>query len=137
MAANRSFATFTPSDADDPNLLSFDFEGRAIPAPDLNDEWDETRVNYSIQRCRLDFGPLEAKRRIVWNDCWSHIQQYRHELEMLKASGGTNMIARSQLKEKARAIREMLQADKELSAVARACVLSSGDSRITGLLRSA
>lgn len=125
-----------PADADDPNLLSFDFEGKAIPAPGL-DTWDETRVTYSIQRCNLDFGPLEAKRKIVWNDCWNHIEQYRRELEALKKSGDTNMIARTQVKEKAKAIREMLKADKELSAVARACVLSSGDPRITGLLRSA
>jgi len=85
----------------------------------------------------LDFGPLEAKRKIVWNDCWGHIQQYRYELKLLKVSGGTNVIARNQVKEKARAIREMMQADKELSAVARACVLSSGDSRLIGLLQSA
>jgi hypothetical protein len=126
-----------PSDADDPNLLSFNFEGKAIPAPGLNDEWDEMRVNYSVQRCNLDFGPLEAKRKIVWNDCWNHIQSYRQELAAQRASGGTNAIARNQLKEKAKAIREMLQADKELSSVARACVLSSGDSRITGLIQSA
>jgi hypothetical protein len=65
------------------------------------------------------------------------IQSYRQELAAQRASGGTNAIARNQLKEKAKAIREMLQADKELSSVARACVLSSGDSRITGLLQSA
>jgi hypothetical protein len=126
-----------PADADDPNLLSFDFEGRVIPAPDLDDEWDEMPVNYLLQRCNLDFGPLEAKRKIVWNDCWNHIQKYRQELEMLRSSGGTNMLARNQVKEKAKAIREMLQADKELSAVDRAYVLCSGAPRLTGLLRSA
>jgi hypothetical protein len=125
-----------PADADDPNLLSFNFEGKIIPAPGLGDEWDTMRVTYSVKRCNLDFAPLEAKRKIVWNDCWNHIQKYRQELALSAASGGSNIIARNQLKEKAKAIREMLQADKELSAVARACVLSSGDTRIIRLLQS-
>jgi hypothetical protein len=127
-----------PADADDPVLLSFDVEGRAIPAPGLDNEWDKMRVEYSIQRFNLDFSPLEAKRKIVWNDCWNHIQQYRKELEICESGSGINTnIARIQLKEKAKAIRVMMQPDKELSAVARACVLSSGDRRITGLLQSA
>ena len=125
-----------PADADDPNLLSFNVLGKAIPASDL-DEWDKVRVNYSIQRCNLDFGPLEDKRKVVWNDCWHHIEKYRQELETFRASDCKNMIARSQMTEQAKAIRAMLKADKELSAVARACVLSSGDSRITGMLQSA
>jgi len=40
-------------------------------------------------------------------------------------------------KEAAIAIREMLREEKELSAVARACVLSTGDRRVLGLLQSA
>lgn len=125
-----------PTDPDDPNLLSFNLEGKAIPAPDLNDAWDRKRVEYSIKRYNLDFGPLEAKRKIIWSNCWNHIEQYRQELERLN-DDATNSIARNQVKEKAKAIRDMLQADKELSAVARACVLSSGDSRILRFLQSA
>lgn len=125
-----------PADPDDPNLLSFDLEGKAIPAPDLNDEWDRKRVEYSVKRYNLDFGPLEAKRKIVWSNCWTHIQQYRQELQRLN-DDATNSIARNQVKEKAKTIRDMLEADKEFSAVARACVLSSRDPRVVRLLQSA
>jgi uncharacterized protein (TIGR02646 family) len=126
-----------PIDDDDPNLLSFNMEGKAIPAPGLSDEWDELRVNYSVERFKLDFPPLEDKRKTVWNECWNRIKEYLKELEAYRTSNGTNVIARNQVKESAKAIREMMREDKELSAVARACVLSSGDRRITGLLQSA
>lgn len=125
-----------PTDADDPNLLTFDLEGKASPASGL-DTWDQTRVDYSVQRYNLNFGPLEDKRKVVWNDCWNHIEQYRSELRYVSQSGGNNPCAHTLLKEKAKAIREMVKAEKELSAVARACVLSSGDPRITRLLQSA
>lgn len=45
-----------------------------------------------------------------------------------------NPIARQMTKEKAKAIREMVKQDKELSSIAQACVISTGDSRIIGLL---
>ncbi|MEW6210939.1 MAG: hypothetical protein AB1631_21420 [Acidobacteriota bacterium] len=126
-----------PADEDDPNLLSFNVEGRAIPAPSIDDEWDKLRVTYSVKRLNLDFPPLMDKRKTVWNACWTRIQEYRDELAKYHASGGKNLIALNQFKEKARAIREMLRETEELSAVARACVLSAGDPRLAGLLQSA
>lgn len=126
-----------PVDEHDPNLLSFNVEGKAIPAPGLDDEWDILRVTYSVERLKLDFPTLEDKRRTIWNECWNRIKEYLEELTAYRASNGTNMIARNQVKEAARAIREMMREDKELSAVARACVLSAGDPRIIRLLQSA
>src|SRR5262249_37323517 len=126
-----------PTDADDPNLLSFNMEGRAIPAPGLNDEWAKARVSYSVERCNLDFPPLMDKRKTVWHECWTRIQAYLQELAMYSANGGANPIARTQVKENAQAIREMMREDKEFSTVARACILSTGDPRLTGLLQSA
>jgi uncharacterized protein (TIGR02646 family) len=126
-----------PIDGDDPNLLSFNFEGRATPAPGLEDEWDKKRVEYSVERFNLDFPPLMDKRKTVWNECWRRIQMYREELGKLKLSNGQNPIARNQVKACAKHIREMMREDKELSAVARACVLSTGDRRLMGLLQSA
>jgi hypothetical protein len=43
-----------PVDKDDPNLLSFNLEGRALPAPHEHDEWERTRVEYSVL-CAADF----------------------------------------------------------------------------------
>jgi hypothetical protein len=123
-----------PSDANDPNLLFFNLEGKAIPAPGLSDEWDIKRVLYSIERCNLDFSPLVEKRKTVWNDCRNHIQEYHQEMRKYAQSDGKNMIAKNMLKTKAKAIREMIKTNQELSSVARACVISSGDPLIIGLL---
>ena len=48
-----------------------------------------------------------------------------------------NVIARDRLKQAAKRARELIREDQEFSAVARACVESAGDPRVTGLLRSA
>jgi uncharacterized protein (TIGR02646 family) len=125
-----------PADEDDPNLITFDVEGNAIPVPGVS-TWDRTRVEYSVDRCKLDFPPLMDKRKTIWAECWSRIQAYLVELQLYDESGGTNLIARTQSKEKANAIREMIREEQELSAVARACIISSGDPRVVGLLRTA
>ena len=126
-----------PNDEDDPNLLSFNVLGEAVIAPHVKDIWEIERVNYSIDRLNLDFGPLMDKRKVIWNDCWQHIEEYRDELAKWQASDGKNMVARTLLKASAKALREMLEEEKELSAVARACILSTGDPRLACLLQSA
>lgn len=124
-----------PVDPDDPALISFNLEGRAIPAPHVTEGWEKSRVEYSVQRYNLDFPPLMDKRKAVWANCWEQIQHYLMELRLYHADG-TNGIARDRYKQALRALREMLCDDKELSAVARACVLSSGDSRVIGILQT-
>ncbi|MEZ0209244.1 MAG: hypothetical protein ACAH17_03665, partial [Candidatus Paceibacterota bacterium] len=62
-------------------------------------------------------------------------QSYKDELQRLKDND--DPIARTQAKEAAKFIREMMRPEKEFSSVARACVLSTGDSRLIGLLQSA
>ena len=124
-----------PSDPHDPVLLFFNLEGRAIAAPDLPSGWDRDRVAFTISRCNLDFSPLVEKRKVIWSECWRRINLYRDELEAWYADE-TNVIAKTEARNHAIAIREMLQDVRELSAVARACVLSSGDPRVVGLLQS-
>ena len=124
-----------PVDADDPNLLSFNVVGRAIPAPDLKDEWDQARVTYSIDRFNLDFPPLMDKRKTVWHECWTRIRTYLDELGRYHLDK-KNVIAKAAYKQSAQTIREMMREDQELSAVARACVLSTADKRVTQLLQS-
>jgi uncharacterized protein (TIGR02646 family) len=126
-----------PTDEDDPNLLTFDFEGHVRPAAELPDGWDKRRAEYSILRYNLDFGPLMDKRKAIWNDCWNRIQEYKHELQTYEQSNNRNLIAKANLKRSAKLVRELMKETKELSAVARACVLSTGDPRVTRLLQSA
>jgi hypothetical protein len=125
-----------PIDEDDPGLLSFNMEGRAIPAAYLTDAWEIERVKYSVERYNLDFPPLMDKRKAVWAECWNRIQEYLKELATYRADK-TNVIARDRYKQALKHVRELMHEKREMSAVARACVLSSGDPRVTGILQSA
>ncbi len=124
-----------PIDEDDPSLLSFNIQGRAIPSPGIVDLWEKERVEYSVERYNLDFPPLMDKRKVVWAECWNHIQEYVRELATYHADK-TNMIAKQQFKQAAKQVRKMIREEQELSAVARACVLGSGDPRVEALLQS-
>jgi precorrin-3B methylase len=76
------------------------------------------------------------KRKSVWADCWNCVQEYLKELATYHADK-TNVVARDRYKQALKRIRELMHEERELSAVARACVLSSGDPRVTGILQSA
>jgi hypothetical protein len=125
-----------PIDEDDPGLLSFNMEGRAIPAADLTDAWERQRVEYSVERYNLDFPPLMDKRKAVWAECWNCVQEYLKELATYHADE-TNVIAWDRSKQAVKRIRQLIREEQELSAVARACLLSSGDKRLTRILQSA
>jgi hypothetical protein len=125
-----------PIDAHDPTLLSFNFEGRAICSPSVHDEWEQLRVEYSVKRYNLDFPPLMNKRKVIWKNCWDDIQSYLSELGKYYQDRN-NVIAKQAVRDKAGSIREMLKADQECSATARACLLSTGDNRVIRLLQSA
>ena len=117
-------------------MLSFNIEGRAIPAAHLTDAWEKVRVEYSVERYNLDFPPLMDKRKVVWAECWTCIQEYLKELATYHADK-TNGITRDRSKQAIKRVRELMREDRELSAVARVCILSSGDPRLTGILQSA
>jgi hypothetical protein len=124
-----------PADPDDPALITFNVEGRAIPAAHVADSWERERVEYSVLRYNLDFPPLMDKRKVIWADCWARIQTYLSELALYQADK-TNAVAREGVKSAARQIRRMLTAEEELSSVARACILSCADRRLSSLLQS-
>jgi hypothetical protein len=111
-------------------------EGRAIPAAHLTDTWEKARVEYSAERYNLDFPPLIDKRKAVWAECWNRVQEYLKELATSHADK-TNVIARDRSKQALKRVRELMHEQRELSAVARAYVLSPGDPRVTGILQSA
>lgn len=124
-----------PADPEDPSLLSFNVLGEAIIASHVTNPWQKKRVNYSIVRCNLGFGALVDKRKTIWNECWERVQKFREESDRYWADQ-TNIIARQEYKNAAAEVRKMLQPEKELSAVARACVYSTGDPRVTALLNN-
>jgi hypothetical protein len=122
-----------PIDEDDPNLLSFDLEGHAIPSVGAKTQWEKDRVRYSVERFKLDFGPLEIARKTVWTDCFRHIREYLDDLNLYQANPD-NVIAKDRYKRAAKEIRKMIKEDQQFSAVARACVLSMNIERVACLL---
>jgi len=125
-----------PADERDPSLLSFDFEGAAIVAPDVDDDWDRKRVEYSIGRLKLNFPALTNARKTVWQECWRHIQKYRDEVKLHQVSGGMNLYALQGARNEAAAVRKLIRSDSEFSSAARACVIASGDKQLVRLLQS-
>jgi uncharacterized protein (TIGR02646 family) len=53
-----------PADEDDPALMWFNVEGTAQPHPELRQAWDRQRVEASIKRYELNFGPLADQRKV-------------------------------------------------------------------------
>jgi hypothetical protein len=124
-----------PADPNDPVLLSFDFDGNAIPAAGVTDEWDLERVSYSIKRYNLNtYSLLVDQRKLVWTECWNAFLEYKAELK--KYDKTRSPIAMQKVKDAAQKIRSMLKEDREFSSVAHACLISSGDPRAAGILRS-
>ncbi len=124
-----------PADPVDPTLLSFDFDGSAIPAAGIIDEWDLERVNYSIKRYNLNaHSVLVDQRKLVWTECWNAFLLYTAELEKYRKI--RSPIAKQKVADAVQKIRSMLQADKEFSSVAHACLIRSGDPRAIGILSS-
>ena len=124
-----------PIDEDDPNLLSFNMVGDAVPGAHVSDPWEQSRVTYSVIRYKLDFPPLVDKRKAIWSECWNRIQDYLRELSLYQLDR-TNGAAKEGMRQAARRIREMMGPEKELSAVARACVVATADPRLTALLQT-
>ena len=125
-----------PTSSHDASLLSFNIEGDPIVSPGVTDEWDVRRVEYSIERLNLKFGPLSNKRKTVWANCWAAIEEYCRELETYHADR-TNDVARAGFKRAADTLLSMIDEKQELSSVARACILASADQRVIQVMRVA
>jgi uncharacterized protein (TIGR02646 family) len=125
-----------PTNNHDPSVISFNMEGEAMAAAHVSDSWEKERAAFSIKQYHLNFPPLAAKRKVIWNECWRRIQDYLVELNRYYADK-TNTIAKNQFLQAADRIYEMLREEAELSATARACLLSTPDVRIRALLQSA
>lgn len=125
-----------PMSSHDASLLSFNLEGDAIVAAGVTDDWEVQRVKYSIERMNLSFGPLSAKRKAVWANCWSAIEEYLNELAIYYEDK-TNVIARTSFKRAMDKLITMIGEAEEFSSVARACILATGDPRVMSVLQAA
>lgn len=120
-----------PVNAADVILLAFDEEGKAIPHPS-NSEWDQQRVVETVKRLKLNEHPaLTEERRKVWQRVNNLIAAYRRAKSR---SSGNNPAANAEVSSTAKQIHANTRREEELSAVARYCVLVTGDPQLSRLV---
>ena len=113
-----------PCDEDDPILLTFASDGRAIPnANAILDPKDEIRVNTSIKLYHLDHEPLEEARERLWDFCQRMINEIRAIVINPQDISQRGKDRAKFLKQESR---KLTGRSLELSAVAIACCEENG-----------
>lgn len=121
-----------PTDADDVELIAFDEEGKAIPAPG-NSTWEVKRVEETIKRLKLnEHAALTQERQKVWQRMSLEIERYKRF--KARCAAGSNPVARERASQHAQNIRAMTRETQELSAVAKWCVLFRNDNQLSRLV---
>ncbi len=126
-SANRSiedeiYYLLDPANPDDPGLLAFDEEGKAIPTPGL-DEWQNNRVEVTIKLLKLYHEPLEEARRDVWRKCRNKLEECQQLMKRMNKGGGATV--RERLSGAMKELRQMVQSEAPLSSTAISCLLFS------------
>jgi len=116
------FYLLDPCDEDDPDLLSFDMEGKAIPS-DHCDHWDCQRVEATVERFKLYHAPLEEARREVWDACNRLINECENLAAEFHAS--PSAAKRQRIKNIRKELRNIIDFKAEFSRVAIACLGNS------------
>ena len=120
-----------PTDPDDVNLIAFDEEGNAIPAPGIS-VWDAQRVGETIRRLKLnEHEPLAEERRKIWQTISREIELYLTAKS--RCSGGGNPAAKQGVRNHLITIRSMLKSSAELSSVAKWCLFFRNDPQLLRL----
>jgi hypothetical protein len=121
-----------PIDIEDVNLLAFDEEGKAVPAPGVS-EWESGRVVETVKRLKLnEHGTLTEARRKIWSKVSDLVGQYNDAKSRCRAGG--NPAANQKIRDVVSNVREMTRPSSELSSVARWCILLRNDPQLSRLL---
>lgn len=111
-----------PTDPDDPILLTYDEEGKAIPVPGL-DNWRKERAEVTIRLLKLCYEPLVEARRDVWRECREKLEECERLMEQMNKRGGSAL--KERLSGKIKELRQMVQPEAPLSSTAMSCLLFS------------
>lgn len=113
------FYLLDPVNPDDPDLLHFNDEGKAVPSITEDDQpWEFQRAKISIDLYHLNHTPLREARQVVWNLCQRKIDEIKTigKKEYRSASDNARV---QRIREE---LREMTSKKSEFSAVALACI---------------
>jgi len=108
-----------PINPNDPDLLFFDEEGKAIPAVSQIDEpWNFARAKVSIDIYHLNHTPLKEARQVVWNLCQRKIDEIKNiNRKSIRTVTDDTTVERLRIE-----LRELISKNSEFSGVALACI---------------
>lgn len=125
--ANRSTAEevpllLDPTDKDDPDKITFNDNGEALPHPDLSEQ-DKIWVQAAIDCLGIKQDQLNHLRRAVWRECTRKIVKYDRYFK--KPTAERTPEDRATLQELAEELRAMSSCRSAFAATARQCLESN------------
>jgi uncharacterized protein (TIGR02646 family) len=112
-----------PRDRRDPDLLSFNELGEAIPTPSCG-KWERERVEESIRLFKFnEHQPLVEARRELWDRCRQRISECENLL--LEYNRQPSIKKKAIITEKITRLRDMVKPSAVLSATAAECFRTS------------
>ncbi len=115
-----------PLDDEDCLLLSFDDNGKPVPAADLEAQ-DVERVMFTIDKYFLDEEVLNRRRADTWSTCRSLYNKYLNAMKAIKSSPNDRVSARAEAEADLKLLKAMLTENKEFSSVAKEALIKTGD----------
>lgn len=115
-----------PLDEEDYLLLSFDDNGKPVPAADIEDQ-DIVRVQFTIDKYYLDEELLNRRRADTWITCRNLFNQYLNTMKRIKSMPNDQVGARAQAKKDLELLKSMLSETEEFSFVARQSLIKTGE----------
>ncbi|MES2675064.1 MAG: hypothetical protein V4660_12550 [Pseudomonadota bacterium] len=115
-----------PLDEEDYLLLSFDDNGKPVPANNIADQ-DIERVEFTIDKYFLDEELLNRRRAETWVTCRALYNKYLNAMINIKATSNDRVAARAAAKKDLEQLKNMLDRKQEFSAVAKQALIKIGD----------
>lgn len=130
---SETYYLLDPTDPCDPELLAFDEEGKAIPSPSCESDWERQRAEETIKRLKLsEHELLTEERKIIWQKLNMEIDQYLTAKS--KLATGCNPGIREKVKAHLNNIKSYTLPTAELSSVARWCLYFRNDEKLLRLV---
>lgn len=128
---NEVIIFLDPTRLGDPDLLSFNEDGKAV-AYDDSDDFSKKRVDATVKYLHLDFARLEDARKETWKQCINLIEECRF-IANIKPMGSAESERLRKTKEQ---LQTMIDQKSPFSAVAITCLLKSNIGWAMRLVRS-
>lgn len=112
-----------PTRKNDYKKLTFDEEGKIMPANPNEKAWDHLKATYTIEKMDLDYPALAQERQRKWKN----VKILIDEVDLAEAQYQSRPSAKKEqnLENKIEAIRKVIAPCEELSSTARACLRAS------------